>query len=64
MVEPVVLWTLSDFKISSRFASLWSAYEKGKDDLESCTVRVYSDRGTVDMDIPLCMTAAAEVFQK
>ena len=60
--DPVVLWSLRETKVSSRLGMLWTVYQKGQSGDESCVVRVHSDRGTIDMEVPISISSAMKVF--
>ncbi|NBT60761.1 MAG: DNA polymerase III subunit alpha [Planctomycetia bacterium] len=60
--DPVVLWSLRETKVSSRLGMLWTVYQKGQSSDESCVVRVHSDRGTIDMEVPISISSAMKVF--
>lgn len=61
--DPVVSWSLRDMKISSRLALLWNVHAEGQFGEETCVVRVHSDRGTIDMEVPISISNATKVFQ-
>lgn len=60
--DPVVLWSLRETKVSSRLGMLWTVYQKAQSSDESCVVRVHSDRGTIDMEVPISISSAMKVF--